>query len=194
MNNMKRILLIIFSITALAGFAKVPQSVARAVKQANEAAAMEVRCDINDMPATLTMSGDCFIMDFGEAKIYYDGTTQWAYNVPDAEVTIVEPTEEELSEINPLRILQRLEADYDGTVVSGNPNSVRLTPKTDTSDIAEVAATFSEVTGWPVSLTVITASGRADISNISFTTSAAKTPVSAFKFKAPSGVTIIDLR
>lgn len=190
----KLLLIIIVATTAFAGYAKVPQNVVRAVKQANEAAAMEIQCTINDMAASLTMSGECFILDFGEAKIYYDGTTQWAYSVADSEVTIIEPTDEELSEINPLRILQRLEADYDGAIVPGRPNSVRLTPRATDTDIAEVTATFSEVTGWPVSLTIVTASGRADIADISFTTAATKTPVSAFKFKAPSGTTIIDLR
>ncbi len=191
---MKQLLTLICLIAAISGTAKVPAQVTRAVKQANDAAAMEIQCVINGAPASLTMSGECFVMDLDDAKVYYDGTTQWAYNATDAEVTIIEPTDDELSATNPLRILQRLEADYNGSTLPGKPNTVRLTPLSDTSDIAEVTATFSTVTGWPTNLTIITSSGRADITDISFTIATTKTPVSAFQFKAPQGTTIIDFR
>lgn len=192
---MKRLLPLILLIAAFSATAKVPASVTRAVKQANDAAAMEIQCTINGAPASLTMSGECFIMDLGDAQVYYDGTTQWAYNAADSEVTIIEPTDEELAATNPLRILQRLETDYDGSALPGKPDTVRLTPTdADNTDIAEVTATFSSATGWPTSLTIITASGRAGITNLSFTVASTKTPVSVFKFKAPKGTTITDLR
>ena len=191
---MKRLLTLICLTASLSGMAKVPVQVSRAVKQANSADAMEIQCSINGNPASLTMSGDCFIMDLGEAKIYYDGITQWAYSVPDAEVTIIEPTDEELSETNPLRILQRLESDYNGDTLPGKPDTIRLTPQDAESDVAEVTATFSTETGWPTAMTIVTASGRADITNISFTVATTKTPNSVFKFKAPTGTTVIDLR
>ena len=191
---MKKLLCFVALLLSLTAVASVPVSVSKAVKQANDAAALKIECVINDMPASLSMSGECFLMDFGQSKIYYDGTTQWAYNAEDAEVTIVEPTVEELNMTNPLRILARLSVDYEGTVLPNGRNTVRLTPLSANNDIAEVTVTFSSQTGWPTKMTIITGAGRADIDNIAFTVSDAQTPVTAFRFKMPQGITTIDLR
>lgn len=191
-NRLKTLFLA--ALLPLIGLAAVPASVSRAVRQANEAPALEVTCLINDAPASLTLSGDCFIMDLGEARVYFDGKTQWAYNVPDSEVTVIEPTDEELAETNPLHILRRLEKEYTGAPVKGKPNTVRLTPLSAQSEIAEVTVTFSPSTGWPTSMTIITSGGRADLSGMKFTASQTKSAPSAFKFQVPRGVTVTDLR
>lgn len=178
----------------LAVGAAVPASVTRAVKQVNDAAAIDVACTINGHSASLSLSHPCFIIDLGDAKIYYDGTTQWAYSAKDKEVTVLNPTDDELSQANPLLILRNLANDYSGAPVKGKPNTVRLTPLDPASDVAEATVTFDPSSGWPVSMTLITGSGRADITNLRFTPSKTKKAASAFKFQAPKGTTVTDLR
>lgn len=192
---MKKLFLpLVASIIALCASAAVPASVSRAVKQANDAAAIDVTCTINGARASLALSHPCFIIDLGDAKIYYDGQNQWSYNAVDKEVTILNPSADELSQANPLLILRNLANDYSGTPVKGKPNTVRLTPLNPESDVAEVTVTFDPTSGWPVSMSLITGSGRADITNLKFTTTKTKKPASAFKFQAPKGTKVTDLR
>lgn len=194
MKNRLKLLLLSLSVAAAALHAEVPAEVKRAVAKVNEAPSLQISCTINGSPASMTISGECFVMDFGEARVYYDGNTQWAYNVADAEVTVIEPTDEELAESNPLRILGTLASDYDGAPVKGRANTVRLTPRSRQSDVAEATVEFDSATGWPVNMTIVTSSGRADITGLRFTPSTTKTAPSAFKFRAPKGTTVIDLR
>lgn len=174
--------------------AAVPASVSRAVKQVNAAKSLDVTCTINGRPASMTLSGENFILDLGDAKIYFDGKTQWSYSAADNEVTIFEPTADELAQSNPLQILRRLASDYNGAPAKGSPDSVRLTPVNKQSDIAEATVTFDPASGWPVAMTLITGSGRADIKQIKFTPSQTARPASAFRFTAPAGATVSDLR
>ncbi len=174
--------------------ASVPASVTRAVKQVNDAASLSVTCSINGQPAELLLSNPCFSIDLGKARIVYDGKTQWSYNATDREVTILNPTPDELNQANPLLILRNLANDFNGTSVKGKPNAVRLTPLDPENDVAEATVTFDPTSGWPVAMTLITGSGRAEITNLKFSTSKTKKPASAFTFKAPAGTTITDLR
>lgn len=191
---MKRLLISLITLLALSALAEVPASVKRAVKQVNDAATLKVNCAINGNAASMTISGNCFIINLKDASVHYDGTTQWAYNAADREVTIINPTDEELAETNPLHILRSLERKFDGAPVKGKPNTVRLTPKSTHSDIAEVTITFNPSTGWPTDMTIVSASGRADISSLSFSSSKTKTAPTAFKFQTPKGTTTTDLR
>lgn len=191
---MKRVFIASISLIALIASAEVPASVKRAVKQVNEAPTLTISCEINASPASMTLSGQCFSMVLNDASIHFDGTTQWAYNAADREVTIIEPTPEELAQTNPLYILRSLEQHFNGASVKGRPNTVRLTPKAADSDIAEVNVTFNPTSGWPLSMTIVSSSGRTDISALKFSPSKTQTPASAFKFQVPKGTQITDFR
>lgn len=180
--------------TAAAATAAVPASVTRAVDQAKGAATLEVACTVNGRAATMILSGDCFSIDMGTAQVYFNGKTQWTYSPADKEVVIMEPTDEELAETNPLRVLRSLSSDFNGAPVKGRANTVRLTPVSPRSQIAEATVTFDPSTGWPTEMTLITGSGRADFKNLRFTPSKTKRPAEAFQFTPPSGTTISDLR
>jgi len=178
----------------LFSFAAVPASVSRAVQQANDAATLDVACTINGRAASMTLSGECFYIDFGSAKVYFDGKTQWSYSPDDKEVTVMEPTADELAETNPLSVIRTLTKEFNGEAVKGRPNTVRLTPVSPRSQIAEATVVFSPSTGWPTEMTLITGSGRADFKNLRFTPSKTKKPAGAFQFQAPAGTTVTDLR
>lgn len=190
----RKILITILAAFGLAAAAAVPASVSRAVRQVDAAPGLEVVCAINGSPASLTLAGECFILDLGGNTVYFDGTTQWSYSRADNEVTVIEPTPGEVAETNPLHILRALAVDYNGTPVKGQPNSVRLTPVNPQNEVAEATVTFDPQSGWPTAMTVITGSGRADITKIKFTPAKTKKPASAFKFKVPQGAIVSDFR
>lgn len=184
----------IAALLPLCAGADVPASISRAVRQAREAATLEVECTLNGRAASMTLSGNCFSFDLGNAGVYYNGTTQWSYSPADREVTIFNPTAAELAESNPLGLLRNLESDFNGSAVKGLANTVRLTPRDPRSQIGEVTVTLNPSSGWPTSMTVIIGGNRAEIRNLRFSPSKTKKPAEAFTFSPPKGVTITDLR
>lgn len=54
---------------------------------------------------TLVFSGKKFSVATDEMETFFDGKTQWVYTKAIDEVTITEPTEQELREINPLLLV-----------------------------------------------------------------------------------------
>lgn len=190
---MRKLLLLIILLPLL-GSGAVPASVTRAVKQAREAAALEVECTLNGRKATLATSGNCFRFDLGNAQVWYDGATQWSYSPETKEVTILTPTAAELAESNPLTILQTLGSDFDGEAVRGLANTVRLTPRDSRNPIAEANVTFNPSTGWPTDMTLIMGPQRLEFRNLRFSPSKTKFPREAFQFKTPKGTQVTDLR
>lgn len=193
---MKKLILTLFALilAMTAAVAAVPASVSRAVKQADEAGTLDIACTVNGRAASMTLSGDCFHLDLGTAHVYFDGKTQWSYSPADKEVTIMEPTADELAETNPLHILHSLDKEFSGSPVKGKTNTVRLTPVSPRSQVAEATVTFDPSTGWPTEMTLITGSGRAEFRNLRFTPAKARKDAGAFRFQAPAGTTVSDLR
>lgn len=198
---MKKLIFSLFSLVFISlifplssALAAVPASVSRAVKQVDEAGTLEVACTVNGRAASMTLSGNCFHLDLGNAHVYFDGKTQWSYSPADKEVTIIEPTADELAETNPLHILHSLDKEFSGAPVKGKPNTVRLTPVSPRSQIAEATVTFDPSTGWPTEMSLITGSGRAEFRNLRFTPSKSPRPAGSFRFQAPAGTTVSDLR
>ncbi|MBD5188587.1 MAG: hypothetical protein HDS96_05680 [Bacteroidales bacterium] len=194
LKNARSALTLLLAATAFAAGAKVPAAVDRAVGQIKAAPAIDVECTINGHAASATLCGDMFAFDFGQARVFYDGQTQWSYSPADKEVTVFTPTAAELAESNPLRILSRLASDYSGAAVNGRPNTVRLSALNPKNQINEVTVTFNPQTGWPTEMTIISGGSRAELRNFRFAPSKTKKPVEAFRFQAPKGTTINDLR
>ncbi|MBN2766600.1 MAG: outer membrane lipoprotein carrier protein LolA [Paludibacteraceae bacterium] len=57
-----------------------------------------------------TLQGQKFVLETDELKVWFDGRTQWAYMEGSNEVSITEPTFDELASINPLAILSGYKA------------------------------------------------------------------------------------
>ena len=53
----------------------------------------------------ITISGDRFVIEMSELSIWYNGRTQWTYSRANNEVSITEPTPDELQQINPFAIV-----------------------------------------------------------------------------------------
>lgn len=54
----------------------------------------------------LTIKGNKFRMNLGKNETKFDGNTQWVFMSEYNEVSITEPTKEELQEINPLAMIE----------------------------------------------------------------------------------------
>lgn len=62
-----------------------------------------------------------FRLETNEIKVWFDGKTQWSYNTDNHEVSITEPSEEQLAQTNPLFILSLLSKNC--TIKYNSPTS-----------------------------------------------------------------------
>lgn len=54
---------------------------------------------------TLWIKSNCFVLDCGGIKSWFDGTTQWSYIADSEEVNISSPTPEEIQAVNPYTLV-----------------------------------------------------------------------------------------
>lgn len=144
----------------------------------------------------LTLSGDRFIIDSNDAKIWYDGKTQWSWSAAADEVNITEPTIEEVAQVNPYAILNSLRSRYKARY-QGSPSdrTVILTPSMPDPAILHTEISFTP-DGYPSKMKVRTSSGDNITITVSRVTPGKALPISTFRFipaKAP-GAEIVDLR
>jgi chaperone LolA len=58
-----------------------------------------------EVAGNFLIKGDKFVLKTTEMDVFFDGKTQWVYSPQIDEVSITEPTKEELKETNPLAML-----------------------------------------------------------------------------------------
>lgn len=93
--------------------------------------AEEINAPMN-YPGTITMQGDCFKLSMFNIEAAYDGKTLYMYSPETDELTLTNPTEQELTEANPLRYAKALVPVCNVTeraAQDGKETIVTLTPK-----------------------------------------------------------------
>ena len=101
---------------------------------------------------TFVMKANKFTLDMDETKAWFDGKTQWSYLKSDNEVTITEPTAEELAQINPMTILASFKAKswirY-GKTKSAGSELIELTPKSKKDEFLKAEVQLHKTTKTP---------------------------------------------
>ncbi len=111
---------------------------------------------------TIVISGDKFhISSPGEITVWYDGRTQWAYSPATGEVNIMEPTPEELAQINPFAIIGAFSRGYKASLLKApaGQKKILLTATSRKFDISKVTVTLGADL-LPKHLTVTTVDGH----------------------------------
>lgn len=116
---MKKIIFILFAILPLIMFAQNDKEAERRVKTVVSELKQSVyegrftllyynaQAETTDKQlGDLTIKGDKFRMTLGANETKFDGRTQWVFVSEYNEVSITEPTKEELQEINPLAMIE----------------------------------------------------------------------------------------
>lgn len=189
-----RLLIVMLAISAPAFAAK---------KAASPAAEVMQRCaaKVNASPSlsakfTLTAGGGSYPCDMTVAKqryclvtpqmkVWYDGTTQWTYAVETKQLSISEPTAEELMESNPFAILNHWQQTYKSRRLKGSPGmaEVELTPKSPaTSPVRTATVAIDEKTWLPSKIVVTLANGRTLSATIASISVGKALPQSVFTF------------
>ncbi|MDR1652110.1 MAG: outer membrane lipoprotein carrier protein LolA [Prevotellaceae bacterium] len=147
-----------------------------------------------------TMKSNKFIMNMNEMTVYFNGKTQWAYTPQTEEVTITEPTTEELAETNPMAILYAYRESSDIKFAANNSNSanyvIELSPKNKKSDLQKITVVIDKKTGNLLSIKQLEKNGNSVTVNLTNYQSKVAIADNAFTFdvKKYKNLMINDLR
>ncbi|MDE5727416.1 MAG: outer-membrane lipoprotein carrier protein LolA [Duncaniella sp.] len=167
-------------------------------KPASLKAFYTLKADGETVQGVLTMSGQMFTISTPTLSVWFDGKTQWTYSTQMGEVNIVNPTRDELRQINPLEIISSLSGDFALSALKAPKGfaAVGLTAKAGSTDIRRADITFSTATWYPSAIHM-TLSNRQTVSvTIDRIEAGSVVQASAFRFdpKRYPGVQVIDLR
>jgi len=101
---------------------------------------------------TFIMRANKFSLDMDETKVWFDGKTQWLFQKSENEVSITEPTVDELAQINPMAILASFKAkSWIRFAKSKNTTTdlIELIPKNKNQDFVKVEVQISKKTKAP---------------------------------------------
>ena len=147
-----------------------------------------------DATGTITIKGNKFTANTLQAKVWYDGKTQWTYMKSTQEVNVSTPTEAQQQAMNPYRFINLYNMGYDMSkkdVSSGY--EVHLKANNAKRTITEMYITVNK-SFVPITVKMKTAKGW---TNISISNFKSKTlPDSSFRFNAKDypKAEVIDLR
>lgn len=198
---MKRILpLIILLISALAASAAGPLdkciSAMRAIPSIK--VAYTLTAEGNKSQGMLTLAGDRFTLSAPGMMTWFDGKTQWTYSSAMGEVNIVEPTPEELQQINPFAIIRTFSTSYDIRNLGSKAgvSTVQLTARSKSADIRSVRILLSDATSFPTRITLTLSSGKTVDIAVNQVMKGGKLPDTFFRFdrKLYPKVQVVDLR
>ena len=154
--------------------------------------------DAEPVDGIMCLRGEKFKINSAPIAVWYDGTTQWTYTADTGEVSITEPTPEEIADINPFVIINGFRHGCKSTVSKSDSlsDTVTMTPLTKESGIETATIVFAKSTGMPESINIALRSGAALSLKINSITRDINYPSTTFVFnkdKYPKA-TIVDLR
>ncbi|MBP6609865.1 MAG: outer membrane lipoprotein carrier protein LolA [Paludibacter sp.] len=145
------------------------------------------------------MKAEKFMLDMGETKAWFDGKTQWTYMVADKEVSITEPTVDELASINPMAIIAGFKAKSKivfSKQKSSQNHLIELLPKSKNEEFAKVEIQINKTTGNLVSVKITDKKGVKSILSLTNYQKGFKANDDYFVFNKAKykGIMINDLR
>ncbi|MDE7396441.1 MAG: hypothetical protein K2M98_01800 [Muribaculum sp.] len=69
----------------------------------------------------MCIRGEKFKINSAPIAVWYDGNTQWTYMADTKEVSVTEPTPEEIADINPFAIINNFRLGCDAKITATTP-------------------------------------------------------------------------
>ena len=148
---------------------------------------------------SLKILGKKFVVALPDLEVWYNGKDLYTYNKRTNETTVVNPTDEELAESNPLSYITGAKGNYNvatSTVKKDGRYVLELTPKKRGTEIKRITLTLKKNDYSPEKIVVEPVGGSPITAEISFLKAGGNISASEFEYpKAKySKVEIIDLR
>lgn len=151
-----------------------------------------------DISGKIAVKGSCFAVNTSSNSTIYDGVTQWTISASDREISIFEPTADEIAQVNPFSIIKSYNRDYNLKMLQSDNSIVKmqLTPKNVDSSIRTITITFGTVSKLPQHMSITLDDGSVLNVSISDIKTNADIPSARFSVSAKDylGYEIIDLR
>lgn len=174
------------------------QSAAEKYRKAQSlSATFVIETNGNKTDGSIIVAKDMFRLSMPQMSIWYNGRTQWTYSPATQEVSITEPTAEELQQINPFAIVSSFRQSYKSTLLKSTAGThrIRLVP-INNGATKSITLSIDARTCYPKEINITTDSNSTVKIIVSNVTSGKKLPLSRFTFdpKEYPDAEIIDLR
>ncbi len=202
-----RLLFLIFIVSFGATAAPKGQSAAQVLSRCaatlNSAGSLSAKFTITTgdgkYPCAITMSKQRYCLDMPQMKVWFDGTTQWTFAKSSQQLSITEPTADELMESNPFAILNHWDKAYKCRMLQSERGMtvVELVPKTPvTASVHRAVVSVNPATSLPSKIVVTLSNGRTFTATITSISVGKALPASTFTFDKQKykAVETIDLR
>lgn len=112
----------------------------------------------------ILMKGSSFHLSMQGLQVFYDGTTQWAYQENSNEVSITTPTSEDLAGINPLAIIKqfkkRCNIEFYDKEKKEDSYIIVFYPKEEKSEINKLLVTINKKDMLPTKIVLEASQGN----------------------------------
>lgn len=174
----------------------------RVVRTLQEANSIDMKASIqnggNVYNASIVMSKEKFRYGAGNLNVYYDGKTQWTIDHDFGEVSITEPTPDEITETNPLAFVKSYKNNYKVSLLSssGGTYTVRMVALKKSSYVRTAQVVISASSWLPTHVTAQLASGQTLTLRMLSASVGTKLSDGSFRYdnKSNPSYEIIDLR
>lgn len=149
----------------------------------------------------IIMQGNKFRIHSPDMICWFDGKTQWSYSTMSDEVSVMQPTADELQVVNPFSVISNFRTAYNATLLktpAGSAGEVKLTPKRpQSSDIKEAVVTVAKSSNLPSKIVFRMKDGSKITITLNGYRTGAHYPASTFVYDkklVPPGTQVVDLR
>ena len=116
---------------AVGGSAQTATSVldkaAKALTGGSVTAAFSAKGGMGNSSGTITVQGDKFVLQSPQARIWFDGKTEWALAQGSGEVNVTTPTAAEIASMNPMNFLHLYKHGYKATLTKAAIKELYIT-------------------------------------------------------------------
>lgn len=151
------------------------------------------------MEGTLTLHGDQYRIETADQILVTDGRTAWAYSKTDNQVLVSEATEDATA-FSPSTFFTRYPDQFNVTVrgtetLNGTRHDVlRLTPKDGNTYVQEVTLYVRSADSLPARARVVDGNGTTMTFDLHNMERNPRISADTFRFSAPRGAEVVDLR
>lgn len=138
--------------------------------------------DGKTIPCTLVMSKNKFCLASDAMTTWYDGRTQWTYIASGKELSITEPTPDELSTSNPFAILENYLKLFNIKKVGTPGMVIDMTAKSKNNSIRKAVITIDPSTNMPTKIVATLAGGKTVSATITNAVKGKTLPNSVFQY------------
>lgn len=168
-------------------------------KKSNLSCSFTISGDGTALSGKLVLAKNKFKITTPAASTWYDGTTMWTANNSSKEITVVNPTVQEVNETNPFSYLYSYKTDYKVYFSKRKNNSsylVLLNPKKRNSEIKAIEIALNKKTLTPEHFIIRDRNDKiisVTISSLTFNNSI-KPSIFTCPVKSMTGFEVVDLR